>query len=168
MYDGNNEDGSGRERNSVERKVEPRSKPICAGIVLRNMKNEYLLVLGRDHSKWSFPKGHIEPGESWEECACREMFEETGLIVDIPTVKNGDRPPSSSEYVRRHKRCFTQKSVYFLLKADSVQGTWDLAPRDTNEIVRIEWFDRKRLLSLDRDSVNVDLWQFINALKWIY
>ncbi len=30
-------------------------------------------------SDWSFPKGKLEPGESFEDCAVREVREETGL-----------------------------------------------------------------------------------------
>jgi 8-oxo-dGTP pyrophosphatase MutT (NUDIX family) len=40
-----------------------------------------LLVRGRDSGIWSLPKGVINEGESEEQCAVREMFEETGIKV---------------------------------------------------------------------------------------
>lgn len=41
-------------------------------------KREYLILL-QTNNCWSFPKGHMEPGETQEETALRELFEETGL-----------------------------------------------------------------------------------------
>ena len=46
------------------------------------------IFLATKHKKgyWEFPKGHIDTGEDYEECAFRELEEETGLckgkIVD--------------------------------------------------------------------------------------
>ncbi len=42
-----------------------------------------LLMLQNGDKGWSFPKGHIEPGESVEEAAVRETLEETGLRVEL-------------------------------------------------------------------------------------
>lgn len=37
------------------------------------------------HTDWSLPKGHVEPGETREEAAVREVKEETGLDARIVT-----------------------------------------------------------------------------------
>lgn len=57
----------------------------CGAVVFRKINNDYryLLIRNRRSSNWSFPKGHIEPGETLEETAKREVLEETGLHIDI-------------------------------------------------------------------------------------
>ena len=52
----------------------------CGCIVFNNGK---VLVEKSLHGFYGFPKGHIEEGESYEECAVRETFEETGIKVFI-------------------------------------------------------------------------------------
>jgi ADP-ribose pyrophosphatase YjhB (NUDIX family) len=46
------------------------------GLVL-NKKKELLLIFRR--GKWDLPKGKLDPGETLEHCAIREVEEETGL-----------------------------------------------------------------------------------------
>ena len=54
-----------------------------AGCVVVNTKGEVLLVTERQRVKWEFPKGHVEPGETLEHAAMREVAEETGYAVEI-------------------------------------------------------------------------------------
>ena len=35
------------------------------------------------HDDWSLPKGKLDPGESFEQAALREIAEETGLICEL-------------------------------------------------------------------------------------
>jgi diadenosine hexaphosphate hydrolase (ATP-forming) len=56
-----------------------------AGGVVLNKKGEVLVVNQRGRS-WSFPKGHLEPGETALDAARREIFEETG-VGDLELVR---------------------------------------------------------------------------------
>lgn len=51
----------------------------AGGVVLRNDSSEVLVVHRDRYDDWSFPKGKAEQGESDEDCAIREVEEETGL-----------------------------------------------------------------------------------------
>ena len=59
--------------------------------VLENDNQEILLLKRRPDAQlgpglWGFPAGHIENGESAEECALRELREEIGKYFTIETV----------------------------------------------------------------------------------
>ena len=57
----------------------------CGALVfyLKNNKEQVLLIKHSNSGHWSFPKGHVEAGETLEETAKREVLEETGLRIDI-------------------------------------------------------------------------------------
>ncbi len=56
---------------------------------------EVLLVHRVQYDDWTIPKGKVEPGESDEECAVREVEEEAGLRCrlagELPTIRWHDR-----------------------------------------------------------------------------
>jgi mutator protein MutT len=54
----------------------------AGAVTFRKNENriEFLVLRSKkDPSKWIFPKGHIEPGESAESAATRELQEEAGV-----------------------------------------------------------------------------------------
>lgn len=53
-----------------------------AGVLIENERGELLLGLRTDNHCWGTAGGAVELGETVEEAAKREMFEETGLIAD--------------------------------------------------------------------------------------
>lgn len=55
-----------------------------AGCILINTnKKEIGLVYREKYKDFSFPKGHLEEGETLEQCAIRETEEETGRLCKI-------------------------------------------------------------------------------------
>jgi len=56
----------------------------AGGIVIRTGGIPSIVLLYRNKQQdWTFPKGHIEPKETPEEAAVREIKEETGLTAEI-------------------------------------------------------------------------------------
>jgi 8-oxo-dGTP pyrophosphatase MutT (NUDIX family) len=72
----------------------------AGGVVVRERDGgrEVLLVHRPRYDDWTFPKGKLAPGESDEECAVREVEEETGLRCELV------RELASSDYRDPHGR----------------------------------------------------------------
>jgi 8-oxo-dGTP pyrophosphatase MutT (NUDIX family) len=51
----------------------------AGGGLVDNGKGQYLFMFRRN--KWDLPKGKLDPGETLEQCAVREVAEETGLTL---------------------------------------------------------------------------------------
>ena len=43
-------------------------------------RNQWIFVRHRERQTWEMPAGHIEPGESADQAAVRELYEEAGVV----------------------------------------------------------------------------------------
>jgi diadenosine hexaphosphate hydrolase (ATP-forming) len=91
-------------------------REFCAGGLV--FSGDRLLILKRFNGVWLFPKGHIEPGETPEIAAIREVQEESGITARI--IKKLD----STSYTFSEQGAKHLKKVYwFLMAAESDQIT---------------------------------------------
>lgn len=75
--------------NSKSTKYVERSKVRCGGILFTKdfkaiviVQNKYTLT-ENNRELWGLPKGHIKDNESFAQCASREIYEETGLELEV-------------------------------------------------------------------------------------
>lgn len=121
----------------------------CGAIIYRKYhgNTEILLIKSVKSGHWSFPKGHVEEGETEEETANREIKEETGLDVLLDT---GFRETVTYSPKRNTKKTV----VYFVGMATS----HDLVPQK-DEIAEIKWLEigqAQNVLSYDNDRIIVN------------
>lgn len=103
----------------------------AGGVVLRTSEDgenglEVLLVHRGQYDDWTIPKGKVDPGETDEECAVREVEEETGLRCRL------GRELPSIHWIDRFER--PKVSRYWLLEAENASEA-----HPQNEIDAIEW-----------------------------
>ena len=93
---------------------------------VRDGVREFLLVYESYSKCWSLPKGHMEAGETEEQTALRELWEETGLTAKLDTNRR-----AAIEYPISH---IARKQVVFYL--GQVEGEAMLPEK---EIEKFKW-----------------------------
>ena len=108
----------------------------AAGGLVLNEENEILFIFRRQ--KWDLPKGKLDEGESLQECAIREVEEETGLN-GLELVKFLLTTYHTYDENGKH---ILKESHWFMMKAI---GKQQLVPQIEEGIHEVKWVKKENL-----------------------
>ena len=93
-----------------------------------------LVVRGNTTGIWSFPKGRMNDNELEEVCAIREVYEETGIVV---------------ENLKDKSRFKIGRNTYFIMEVMDEDKYKNFKIKDVQEIDIVEWKTLGELRNLD-------------------
>lgn len=108
----------------------------AAGGVVENEKGEILLIFRR--GKWDLPKGKLDKGETIEQCALREVMEETGLTnvaLKQPLTITYHTYDEFGKHILKDSHWFQM----------NVSGKQELTPQTEEDISELKWVKKKEL-----------------------
>ncbi len=102
----------------------------AGGGLVQNEKKDILLIFRR--GKWDLPKGKLDKGEKLEDCAVREVEEETGL-QQVKLIA-----PLTVTYHTYHEgaRFILKESHWYTMK---VKGDQKIIPQTIEQITEVKW-----------------------------
>lgn len=126
-------------------------------IVVKNFKVLLGKRLGSHGSgTWQFPGGHLEFGETIEDCAKRELFEETGL-----SIRNMRFGPYTNDIFKGEQKHYITLFVI---------GEYDygvLSLNEPNKCERWEWFSWSHLPEPKFLPIQNLIKQHFNLKSWL-
>jgi 8-oxo-dGTP pyrophosphatase MutT (NUDIX family) len=115
----------------------------AGGGLVENQDEEVLCIFRRE--KWDLPKGKLDKGETLEECAIREVKEETGL--NKLQLKKSLLTTYHS-YDENGKHCL-KETYWYLMKSP---GEQELIPQAEEQITEIKWAGKKDLSKIAENT----------------
>lgn len=118
----------------------------CGILLLTKNMKKCLIICQNKSKKWGIPKGYMYPHEIMErkffDCAKRELFEETGILI------------TNLKYKKVGTRIIKNKLIYYLqLRRDEFRTN----SIDKNEIGDLKWECINNLMYYDTYNSNITL-----------
>ncbi len=123
----------------------------AGGVVEKGSLNLLIYRIGR----WDIPKGKLEKGETPEQCAIREVEEETGVKVDLK-YKIGH---TWHTYIRNRKYVL-KKTHWYVMRCEDDS---DMAPQVDEKIDVVKWMNLTEIRVALYDS-----WRSIRSVMQDY
>lgn len=125
------------------------------GIILihvNDFEENFLLVWSKKSRKWGFPKGGMEEGETFQETAIREFYEETGFHF--------------TKKIKLSKTFTIFNNIYYIITIfNPMTELQETQIPDSEEIAQKKWFSKTDLLKSNILDCNMGLKHWILFLK---
>ncbi|MFH6604772.1 NUDIX hydrolase [Maribacter algicola] len=122
---------------------------VAAGGVVTNKAGKVLFIYRND--KWDLPKGRLDKGETIEECALREVKEETG----VKNLKIENFLKTTYHVFKRNGK-YRLKEVHWFAMKTTYEGK--LVPQENEGIVKVKWKGpRKIQKALENSYTNIKI-----------
>jgi len=108
----------------------------AAGGVAFNENDAILMIYRR--GKWDLPKGKLDEGEKIDECALREVKEETGL----QQLSLGDKICDTYHVYTQNNEQLLKRTAWYRMKGSSADK---LQPQKEENILEARWVSSKEL-----------------------
>ncbi|ADV49621.1 NUDIX hydrolase [Cellulophaga sp. E16_2] len=116
---------------------------VAAGGVVTNKAGKVLFIYRND--KWDLPKGKLDKGETLEECAVREVEEETGVQgLKIENILK------TTYHVFKRNGKYKLKQVHWFAMNTSYKG--ELVGQLDEGIVKVKWKGPKKIAKALQNS----------------
>ncbi|HTI91551.1 MAG TPA: NUDIX domain-containing protein [Puia sp.] len=102
----------------------------AGGGLVDNGKGQYLFMYRRE--KWDLPKGKLDPGETLEQCAVREVGEETGLKkvkLEAPLLVTWHTYDENGKHILK-------ETHWYRMSASADQS---IIPQQEEQITELRW-----------------------------
>jgi 8-oxo-dGTP pyrophosphatase MutT (NUDIX family) len=139
-----------------------RTATSAGAVILREIEGKLKIALAQHAhttNSWVLPKGHVEAGETIEQTALREIYEETGLenvqlITHLGTIMR-ESPKSNGDV--------EEKTIHLFL-AYAPGNSHPQLPTDPR-FIEVSWFSLQEALKLlPYESERAFFWEHLGAL----
>ncbi|MFC7679504.1 NUDIX domain-containing protein [Paenibacillus sp. GCM10028914] len=120
---------------------------VKAAVIVLNDNGEILLLKRHGRDEWGVPIGSMKPGESMQDTASRELWEESGLIADDMRLLD---LLSGPQYVKKHRG---GDEVYFVIGVYEAQGLRSAIDLPVDSEISLKYCDVDNLPTMDKISV---------------
>jgi len=117
---------------------------VASGIMIKNKK----LLAGRSRNRPFFiiPGGKLEPGETSEHAAIREIQEEFGVDIKLEDLKPFDVIYEDAALGSFNKGKIVRADVFMV-------GAWTGEPKATSEVDELVWIDSSALANMELGGI---------------